>query len=108
MADLSNSLADLAERVKEATVASALAERTGAEKALEAGGFLTQAKDQCKYGEWLPFLERAGVPERQAQRLMQLARSGLNPTLVSDLGGIGASLKWLASWSLPNPGETLV
>lgn len=108
MADLSNSLADLAERVKEATAASALAERTSTEKAIEAGSFLIEAKDQCKHGEWLPFLKRAGVHDRQARRLMQLARSGLDIGLVSDLGGIGAALAWLGSWSLPNPGETLV
>lgn len=108
MIDLSNSLADLAERVREATEMSAAAGRTSVEKAMEAGRFLCEAKDQCRHGEWLPFLKRATVHERQARRLMQLARSGLETGHVSDLGGIGAALHWLAAFTMPADGETLV
>lgn len=108
MSDLSNSLADLAERVRDATEMSAAAGRTSVEKALEAGRFLCEAKEQCRHGEWLPFLKRATVHERQARRLMQLARSGLETGHVSDLGGIGAALQWLGAFSMPTDRETLV
>lgn len=108
MSELSNSLADLAERVREANEASAAAERMTAEKALEAGRLLCQAKEQCAHGDWTPFLARAGVHERQARRLMQLARSGLNSGHVSDLGGIKAALAFLSKWRLPTFDETMV
>ncbi|NLS07629.1 DUF3102 domain-containing protein [Rhizobium sp. P32RR-XVIII] len=96
MTELSNTLADLAECVKLASEASALAEMTTIDKALEAGSLLCQAKDACKHGEWLPFLERAGVGERQARRLMQISRSGLKSDTVSDLGGIKGALAFIS------------
>jgi hypothetical protein len=106
--NLTNSLADLAERIREATEVVVAAERTAADKALEAGRLLCQAKQECRHGEWLPFLQRAGVAERQAQRLMQLARSGLKSDTVSDLGGIKAALAYDAKQSPPNVGQLLL
>ena len=91
----SNNLTVLAAKVKDSLAASAAAERSSIEAALEAGKALCEAKDACKHGGWLPFLEEAGVQERKAQRYMQLARSGLKSDTVSDLGGIKATLKWL-------------
>lgn len=108
MTMLSNILADLAEQVKAASSASTDAERTSIAKALEAGALLVQAKDACSHGEWLPFLERAGVPERKAQRLIRLARSGLKSDTVSDLGGIRATLDWLQQLTLPTTGNVLM
>lgn len=103
MVTLSNSLADLAEQVKAASAASADAERTAIDKALEAGALLVQAKEACAHGEWLPFLSRASVHERQARRLMQLSRSGLRSDTVSDLGGIRGALEWLSALPAPPP-----
>jgi hypothetical protein len=85
-----NRLGDLAERVRGANAAMHAASREAAERALEAGRLLVEAKEECRHGEWLPFLERAGVHERQERRLMQLARSGLKPDTVSDMGIKGA------------------
>jgi hypothetical protein len=82
----SNSLTVLADRIRDAIGASFAAEKTAIEKAIEAGHLLHEAKDVCQHGEWLPFLHRAGMPERKAQRYMKLARSGLKPDTVSDLG----------------------
>lgn len=107
MTELSNSLADLAESVKLAIAAASLAERTSIEKALEAGEFLCQAKAACAHGQWLPFLDRAAVPERKAQRFMTLARSGLEIRHVTHLGGIKAALSFLAKWRLPTFDEAL-
>lgn len=101
-------MTDLADKVKEAATASAAAERTSIEKALEAGAYLVEAKDGCQHGEWLPFLKRAGLHERRARRLMQLHRSGLDRTSVSDLGGIKAALDWSSSIRLPSPSEVLL
>jgi hypothetical protein len=105
---LSNSLTVLAARVKEALGDSAIAEKSAIEKALEAGSMLCEAKASCDHGDWLPFLESAGVPERKAQRYMRLARSGLKSDTVSDLGGIKAALRWLERLHLPGVDEYLM
>lgn len=41
-------------------------------EALEAGRLLFAAKADCATSEWLPFIERAGVPGRKAQRVATL------------------------------------
>lgn len=107
MTDLSNSLADLAERVRIANEAVIVAQRTTAEKAVEAGRLLCQAKEECPHGDWAPFLERAGIRDRQARRLMQIARSGLEIGHVSEMG-IKGTLEYLAKCKLPDPGYCLL
>jgi hypothetical protein len=105
---LSNSLTVMADQIKDAIIASATAEKTAIEKALEAGHLLCEAKAVCQHGNWLPFLHRAGMPERKAQRYMKLAKSGLKSDTVSDLGGIKASMRWLEGFRLPGPNEFLL
>lgn len=90
----SNTLADRAETVRELIAGSDAAHRECIGKALEAGRLLVTAKSDCKHGEWLPFLKRACVPERKAQRLMQIAESNLESDTVTDLG-IGGALRYL-------------
>lgn len=92
---LSNRLTVLAEDLKIEAEAFAAAERASAEHAVNAGRLLCEAKQACRHGEWLPFLKRAGVPERSAQRWMKLHRSGLKSDLVSDLGGVASALNAL-------------
>ena len=105
--DGDNRLTDLAERIRSADQRMAAASREAAELSLEAGRLLIEAKAECRHGQWLPFLERAGMAERQAQRLMTLARSGLKTDTVSDLGIRGA-LEMAAKRKLPKPGEVLI
>jgi hypothetical protein len=104
---LSNVLGDLAERIRLANDAATAANLTAIEKTIESGRLLLRAKDACKHGEWLPFLERAGVEERTAQRHMKLAKSELKSDMVSDLGGVVAALEYLAEPALPPAGQTL-
>ena len=94
-ADISNFLADIAERVRLASDAAEEAGRTNVEKSIEAGHLLLQAKNDCPHGQWLPFLDRAGVKSRWAQILMRLARSGAKYELVRICGGIRPTLDWL-------------
>lgn len=108
MTILTNSLADLAERIKESHAAFSAAQSMTAKKALETGRLLCRAKDKCRHGEWLPLLDRAGVGERWSQHLMRLARSGLKAETVSAIGGIKASLQLLADFCLPVGDEVLV
>jgi hypothetical protein len=77
---------------------------------MAAGSTLCEAKDLCKHGEWLPFLKEAGIPERKAQRYMQLSRAGLKPDTVSDLGGIKSALRWVerAAEIVPSQEELLI
>jgi len=105
---LSNTLADLAEQVKLINAEAVAAEATAIAKALETGRLLVEAKTACAHGEWLPFLDRSGVGERKAQRLMQLARSGLKSDTVTALGGIKAALDFLSARVLPDPANYLV
>ena len=51
------------------------AAREGAETAVEAGRMLAAAKGDCQHGAWLPFLVRAGIPERTARNWMTLAKA---------------------------------
>src|SRR3954471_6845333 len=108
MADMTghNRLADLADRIREANAAMLAASQEAAERALQAGRLLIEAKGECRHGDWLPFLDKAGIHERQARRLMQLARSGLKSDTVSDLGIKGA-LDLTAKRCLPKAGEVL-
>ncbi len=65
--------------------------RTGtvalAERAIEVGHKLIEAKTALAHGDWTPWLAtHVGFSERTARRYMQLARSGLKPATVADLG----------------------
>lgn len=103
----SNSLSMTADAVRMLINESEALALESIDRAIEAGRLLVQAKGECGHGQWLPFLARAGVPERKAQRLMQLARSGLKSDTVSDLGGIKATLEFLAQRKLPKEGHAL-
>tara|TARA_A100001391_G_scaffold12331_3_gene7263 strand:+ start:7497 stop:8003 length:507 start_codon:yes stop_codon:yes gene_type:complete len=92
---LTNALADAAESIRALVTASDAAAIESIEKAIEAGHALASAKAEAPHGTWLPFLERAGVQERKAQRLMKLAASGLKSDTVSDLGGMKAALTFI-------------
>lgn len=110
----SNSLTVLAEQVRKAQYWAREASVEAARHYLTAGRLLCEAKAECKHGEWLPFLEAAGIHERRARRLMQLHRSGMKPDTVSEMGIKGAlesltkkkrepgSWEW-AGWQLKKP-----
>ena len=80
-----------------------LAERAGAtynrslEAWLEVGDILLEARAIAAHGDWLPFLEHAGIPERTAQNMLRIARAGLQIRNVADLGGIRGALDYLAA-----------
>ena len=61
---LSDELAEIANRINKRVSFTAY----------EVGQNLIQAKELCKHGEWLPFLEQAGIQERSAQRMMRYVR----------------------------------
>jgi Protein of unknown function (DUF3102) len=63
------------------------AAKTAAERAIEAGRALIEAKALVKHGEWLPWLrEHCQLPERTAQLYMKIAASGLESATVADIG----------------------
>ena len=99
----SNRLTDLSARIRQAQDRAKVASVEAAEQYLEAGRLLIEAKAECRHGDWLPFLEMSGMHKRQARRLMQIARSGLEADTVSDLGGVKAALEHLAE---KKPSET--
>ena len=72
---------------------------------LAAGAKLLDARAAAKRGEWAPFLTACGddLDERTAQRMMQLARSGLTPDDVTAAGGVRGALESLAQRRNPSP-----
>lgn len=105
---LSNSLTELSDRIAAANTEMVASNLTAAHAALVTGALLVEAKDACRHGEWLPLLKRSGVAERQAQRLMALARPGFTSDIVSDLGGIAAALKMASAARMPTLDEQLI
>lgn len=59
---------------------------------IKMGALLAEADGEVERDEWLPYLERAGIPQRTAQRAIRLFRSGLSADEVAARGGIGAVL----------------
>lgn len=92
---LTNSLTAIAEDLRRAKDACEQAERDAIDHAMNAGRMLCEAKEQCPHGQWLPFLKRADVSERKAQRWMRLHRGRLNSDTVSLLGGVTPALTFL-------------
>jgi hypothetical protein len=73
--DRSNSLADLAARVRFEHEAAGVAMRRTVEHAMAAGDLLIEAKMQLKHGQWLPWLkENCAISDRTARLYMTLAR----------------------------------
>jgi hypothetical protein len=72
----SNSLADLAERIKVEHAAVIAAVKQSLAHAMATGDLLAEAKAQLKHGQWRQWLaERCGIPERTASHYMRLARN---------------------------------
>jgi hypothetical protein len=93
--DRSNSLADLAARIKSWDQAVKDALKGAVAHAMVAGDLLIEAKAQVPHGQWLPWLQdHCQVTERMAQRYMRLARNRATieakPDTMSDLTLNGA------------------
>lgn len=99
----SNLLTDLSHRIRQASGRAKAASVDSAEQHLVAGRLLIEAKVECPHGEWGAFLKMAGVHDRQARRLMQLAHSGLKADTVSEMGGIKAALESLVRSRTQSP-----
>lgn len=98
-----NRLPTLAADIKAAHLEAQRSAQAMAERALEAGRLLIEAKEAVRHGEWSPWLkEHVDLPERTARRYMQLARSGVKSATVADLGIVGA-LDLMATPAPPIP-----
>ena len=60
--------------------------RQSGDSYMAAAAGLVKARDLCEHGEWLPWLEKAGIPKRTSQRMMRLARSGIKSAIVAHFG----------------------
>lgn len=89
----SNSLPDLAARIRTEHEATAAALQRGVMHAMTAGDLLIEAKAQLKHGHWLPWLAKnCVISERTAQLYIKLAKNRAviekemrNPQSVADL-----------------------
>jgi hypothetical protein len=85
--DMSNRLPVLAAEIRIAHAGVEAAAKTAAERAIEAGNALLEAKELVNHGEWLPWLkEHCELPERTAQFYMKIARLGLESATVAEIG----------------------
>lgn len=83
----SNRLPTLAAEIRRAHADVQEAAKTAAERAIAAGHKLIEARALVQHGEWLPWLrDHCALAERTAQLYMQLARKGVEPATVADLG----------------------
>ncbi|MFK4725850.1 hypothetical protein ABIE89_006950 [Bradyrhizobium niftali] len=74
--DGSNSLADLAARIRVEHEATSDALRSSAEHGMAAGDLLVEAKAKVPHGQWLPWLkDNCAMSERTAQLYMRLAKN---------------------------------
>ena len=72
----SNSLADLAARIKVEHTAVSTALNESVKHAIAAGELLIEAKDQIAHGQWLPWLDdHCTISERTAQLYMRCAKN---------------------------------
>ena len=82
-----NRLPQLAAEIRKAHADVHGAAKTAAQRAIDAGHALIEAKALVKHGEWLPWLrEHCALAERTAQLYMKIARSGNSPELIASLG----------------------
>jgi hypothetical protein len=70
----SNSLADLAARIREEHGLVIESLKRGLEHAIRAGDLLREAKAQLAHGEWLPWLDQCDISDRTARHYMRLSR----------------------------------
>jgi hypothetical protein len=88
----SNRLTVLAAEIRKAHADVQDAAKTAAQRAIEAGHALIEAKELVQHGGWLPWLrEHCALAERTAQLYMKIARSGLESATIADLGLQGAA-----------------
>ena len=90
-----------------AVILTELAERAGRLYArsladwLACARVLLEPREIAERGEWLKFLDHAGIPERTARNMVRLAKAGLQPQIISALGGVAETLdllKTVAGW----------
>jgi hypothetical protein len=73
---LSNSLTDLAARIRQEHEAVSVALKDSVRHAIEAGALLIEAKKQVPHGGWLPWLaDHCTISERTAQLYMRCAKN---------------------------------
>lgn len=88
MQTLSNRLAELADQ-------AAGSYRRSVEEWMATAETLREARELCEHGEWIPFLDRAGIHQRTARNMVRLAR--FKSETVTDLGGVRETLE-LGRW----------
>jgi Protein of unknown function (DUF3102) len=101
--DESNRLPVLAAEIRRAHADVQDAAKTAAQRAIDAGHALIEAKELVQHGDWLPWLrENCALAERTAQLYMKIARSGLKSATVAVLGlqnAAGAITFYIDYWS---------
>jgi len=102
-----NRLCALASEIRTAHGGVLDAARTRAQRALDAGAALIEAKGLLRHGRWLPWLrEHCRLPERTAQLYMKLAALEVPPELIAALGmeqAAQSDARWRLRVQKPDP-----
>jgi hypothetical protein len=92
----SNSLAELAAKVQAEHKAVTAALSKAVEHALQAGAYLTEAKESLPHGQWLPWLERCEVSRRTAPKSTRGSNEPHNSTrCCARMSAFGVKRAWL-------------
>lgn len=100
-----NRLPILAAEIRQTHADVQEAAKTAAQRALDAGHALVEAKALVRHSEWLPWLrENCALAERTAQLYMKIAKSGLKSAHVADLTlKMAAQIEWVIEDDNYNP-----
>jgi hypothetical protein len=84
----SNSLTDLAARIRTEHETIRRIMENAVQRALTTGDMLLEAKEQLEHGQWMPWLrDHCGMPQRTANLYMRLAK-GREVIEASDIAGL--------------------
>ena len=76
------------------------------EAAIDAGQLLIVAREKCGRGDWIPWLDKVSLNRMTGNLWIRLAKTGLTPLQVQELGGIRAALEASTKKDLAeSPGE---
>ena len=64
---------------------------------MDCAATLAEAHEIADHGQWLSFLEQAGIGIRTSQRMLRIAKAGLKYDTMTHLGGVSATLDYLSA-----------
>jgi hypothetical protein len=100
MSEITRTLGDIAKEINREWDLLQTETENAVQRAIRIGRKLTEAKDRCEHGDWLPWLgQNFHGSERQAQVCMRLVKSAES----ADFESMSQGLKMIAAANAPEP-----